>query len=131
MIPAFSRPWLFLAVGLAWFFLLLWPLLGIHADGTLTFDKSFQVWIRVAVAAAIFVGLRQLNKAGAFNYITRPLAMVRESGQSAASLIPKPVWILLALAVALAYPQFTGRYAQDVAVSVLVYVCLGLGLNVV
>ncbi|EMG36316.1 amino acid/amide ABC transporter membrane protein 2, HAAT family [Desulfocurvibacter africanus PCS] len=131
MIPAFSRPWLILAVGLAWFFLLLWPLLGIHADGTLTFDKSFQVWIRVAVAAAIFVGLRQLNKAGAFNYITRPLAKVRESGQSAAGLIPKPVWILLALAVALAYPQFTGRYAQDVAVSVLVYVCLGLGLNVV
>jgi branched-chain amino acid transport system permease protein len=29
------------------------------------------------------------------------------------------------------YPFFTGRYAQDVATNVLIYVCLGLGLNIV
>jgi ABC-type branched-subunit amino acid transport system permease subunit len=29
------------------------------------------------------------------------------------------------------FPQFTGRYAQDVATNVLIYICLGLGLNVV
>jgi branched-chain amino acid transport system permease protein len=31
---------------------------------------------------------------------------------------------------AFCYP-FTGRYAQDVATNVLIYICLGLGLNVV
>lgn len=131
MIPASSRPWLYLAVGLGWFFLLLWPLLGIKADGTLTFDKSFDVWIRVAAAAVIFVGLWQLKNAGAFKFISRPLSKVVGTGAKAAGVLPKKLWILLLLALALAYPQFTERYAQDVAVSVLVYICLGLGLNVV
>jgi len=35
------------------------------------------------------------------------------------------------LMLALLFPVFTTRYAQDVAVNVLVYVCLGLGLNIV
>ncbi len=131
MIPASSRPWLFLAVGLGWFFLLLWPLLGINADGTLAFDRSFQVWIRVAVAAVVFFGLWQLNKFGAFRFISRPMSKAAEGGLKAAGVVPKQVWIILLLALALAYPQFTERYAQDVAVSVLVYICLGLGLNVV
>ena len=125
------KPWLYLGVGLAWFFLLLWPLLGIHADGTLSFGKSFAVWIRVATAAVIFFVLWRLRQRGVFGSMSRPFSGLAEAGRRAASTVPKPVWLALVLALALAYPQFTERYAQDVAVNVLVYVCLGLGLNVV
>ena len=38
---------------------------------------------------------------------------------------------MLVAAGALAFPFVTERYAHDVAISVLVYICLGLGLNVV
>jgi len=42
-------------------------------------------------------------------------------------------WLALCLvaAHAVAFPFFTERYAHDVAISVLVYIILGLGLNVV
>jgi branched-chain amino acid transport system permease protein len=45
--------------------------------------------------------------------------------------VPNWVWIVALLAAAFCYPFFTGRYAQDVATNVLIYVCLGLGLNIV
>lgn len=125
------KPWLFLGVGLAWFFLLLWPLLGIHADGTISFDRTLSVWFRAATAAVILFGLWQLKQRGTFKFISRPVTSLVDGGKQAVSVVPKGVWIALILAFALAYPQFTGRYAQDVAVNVLVYVCLGLGLNVV
>jgi branched-chain amino acid transport system permease protein len=32
---------------------------------------------------------------------------------------------------ALSYPAVTNRYAQDIAINVLIYICLGLGLNIV
>jgi branched-chain amino acid transport system permease protein len=35
------------------------------------------------------------------------------------------------LGAALVYPQFAGRYGTDVAINVMLYICLGLGLNCV
>jgi branched-chain amino acid transport system permease protein len=37
----------------------------------------------------------------------------------------------MCFAVAFCLPFFTNRYAQDVAINVMVYICLGLGLNIV
>ena len=45
--------------------------------------------------------------------------------------MPVWLWLVVVLALALLFPVFTNRYAQDVAVNVLIYICLGLGLNVV
>ena len=50
MIQEFKKVWKPTAIGLVWFFGLLWPLLSIHADGTLTFFKAFKAWSYVAVA---------------------------------------------------------------------------------
>ncbi|MFW6236285.1 MAG: ABC transporter permease subunit, partial [Desulfovibrionales bacterium] len=47
------------------------------------------------------------------------------------TVVPNPVWILIGLGAGLVFPLLTGRYAQDVAINVLVYICLGLGLNIV
>ena len=116
---------------MAWLFLLLWPLMGIKADGTLEFETTFQVWGRIAVVCLGIAILYVLNKSGALDPITRPAGALRDSASSAFSKVPVWIWFLIGLAAALAYPQFTHRYAQDVAVNVLVYVCLGLGLNIV
>jgi branched-chain amino acid transport system permease protein len=128
---AVGRTWLYLAVGLGWFFLLLWPLLGIRADGVLEFDRTFAVWGRVAVAAVIIFGLWRLKTSGMFDAVQRPFSTSMEVCRRAGAFVPRQVWVVLILAFAMAYPQFTDRYAQDVAVNVLVYICLGLGLNVV
>ncbi len=125
------KSWLLFALALAWFYFLLWPLLDIGADGVLTFHKSFAVWIRVAVAATIAFFLFRLSKAGKLEFVYRPLRSVRAGLNTAYDAAPKWMIMVPLAALLLAYPAFTSRYAQDVAVNVLVYVCLGLGLNIV
>ena len=59
------------------------------------------------------------------------LAGLRDTVGEASAKVPTWVWIIVLLVFAFLYPLFTGRYAQDVATNVLIYICLGLGLNVV
>ena len=124
------KSWQYFGLGLAWFYLLLWPLLGIR-DGELHFKDASLVWLRVAVAATVCFALYRLGKRGALAPLLTPLAAAREAVAGALGRAPR--WMLLAplAAFALAYPMLTNRYAQDVAINVLVYICLGLGLNVV
>jgi len=125
-----SKLWFGYALAMAWFYVLLWPLLGIKADG-LEFGASFAIWSKVAVASAILLGLYQLKKVGAFGFVERPAKVVGKAAGAVAARVPTWVALALVAAVAVAFPFFTERYAHDVAISVLVYIILGLGLNVV
>jgi branched-chain amino acid transport system permease protein len=115
---------------MAWFLALLWPLLGIREEG-LAFARTFEVWLKVALGAAVGLGLWQAHQNGHLDFAAKPLGRLRDRAGSAAGRVPVGAWLTLAGAFALAYPLWTGRYGQDVAISVLIYICLGLGLNVV
>jgi len=128
--PASRKLWLGYAVAMLWFYVLLWPLLGITPEG-LEFATSFGIWSKVAVAAAIILALWQLKQCGVFGFVSRPVEALSDSLGKATGVVPTWIWLSLVLAGALAFPLLTERYAHDVAISVLVYVCLGLGLNVV
>lgn len=125
-----KKLWLACGVGLVWFLILLWPLLGIQPDG-LEFGTTFKIFGYVAVAAVFIMFFYQVKEAGHLDAVGTPLKSAQGRFQELYEKTPR--WILLGivLAVAIAYPLLTGRYAHDVAISVLIYVCLGLGLNVV
>ncbi len=129
-IPEFKKHWTSLGVGMIWLFILLWPLLGVKPEG-LEVTTTFSVWWKIAAGCSFILVLRQLNSIGAFNFITKPAGSVINGLQKASTTVPMVVWALLILAFAIAYPQFFGRYAQDVAINCMVYICLGLGLNIV
>ena len=131
MIHEFKKVWKPYTIGLLWLLGLLWPLLGIHPDGTLSFGNTFTVWLYIAVGITICLLLYILNKSGSLDAVSRPIAGFRSTVGQASATVPTWVWIVILLAAAFCYPFFTGRYAQDVATNVLIYVCLGLGLNVV
>ena len=114
-----------------WLLGLLWPLLGIHPDGTISFGKTLTVWLYILAATAICLFLYLLNKSGVLKTVTGPMNTLRENILGFSKQMPVWVWLMVALALALLFPVFTTRYAQDVAVNVLIYICLGLGLNVV
>ena len=125
-----KKLWVACAVGLVWFLILLWPMLGIKPDG-FEFAATFKVFGYVAVAAVFILFFYQVKEAGYLDPVGKPV-------KSAAGLIQRlyekaPNWLLLGavLAVAIVFPLVTGRYAHDVAISVLIYICLGLGLNIV
>jgi len=114
-----------------WLLGLLWPLLGIHPDGTLSVGKTLTVWLYIFVGTAICLFLYLLNKSGALELVTDPIAVFRENVLGLSKQMPSWVWLVVVLVLALLFPVFTTRYAQDVAVNVLIYICLGLGLNIV
>ncbi len=131
MIQEFKKVWKPYTIGLLWLLGLLWPLLGIHPDGTLSFDETFTVWLYIASGTTVCLLLYLMNKSGSLDAVSRPLAGLRDTVGQASGKVPNWVWIIALLAIAFCYPFFTGRYAQDVATNVLIYVCLGLGLNIV
>ncbi len=125
-----SKLWIGYAIAMAWFYVLLWPLLGIKAQG-LEFAASLAIWLKVAVASAVLLVLYQLKQGGAFTFLSRP---AQSAGSAISALSGRvPLWLSLSFvaACAVAFPFLTERYAHDVAISVLVYIILGLGLNIV
>ncbi len=131
MIQEFKKIWKPYAIGLAWLMGLLWPLLGIHPDGTLSFDRTFTVWGYIAAGSFICLLIHLLNRSDAIQPVGQALSRLREQAARAAQRVPTQFWVGAALVLACLYPLFTGRYAQDVATNVLIYICLGLGLNIV
>lgn len=125
-----SKLWFGYGLAMAWFYVLLWPLLGIKAQG-LEFAASFAIWAKVAVASAVLLVLFQLKQGGAFRFMEGPAETVSRAAAAVTRRVP--TWLALAFvaACAMAFPLLTERYAHDVAISVLVYIILGLGLNVV
>ena len=131
MTPASKNLWKNYAIGLIWLFGLLWPLLGIHPDGTLSIKNAMTVWLYVAGVSLIIIVVMMLRKAGLLTFATAPLSRVSGGARKAALTLPTWVWLTIALGCALIFPHLTGRYGQDVAINVLIYICLGLGLNIV
>ena len=114
-----------------WLFGLLWPLLGIHPDGTLSFANAFTVWFYIFAATFLILVAVVFHKQGWLNWISHSSAAARARIAATYSRTPQWVWIAALALLAVVFPMFTGRYEQDVAINVLVYICLGLGLNIV
>jgi branched-chain amino acid transport system permease protein len=131
MIPASKRFIKNYLIGMLWLFGLLWPLLGIHADGTLSFTDAFTVWFYIFAVTFVIVVAVLLHKQGWLNWFGHAASAVRTRIASAYTHTPQWLWIAAVALFAFVFPLFTGRYEQDVAINVLVYICLGLGLNIV
>ncbi len=131
MTPASKKLFKSYCLGLIWFFALLWPLLGIHADGTLTFKNAIMVWLYVFASSLVILAFVLLRRAGLLSFMTVPLVRATDAAGRTAKTLPGWTWVSAGLVFLLLFPQFTGRYETDVAINVLVYICLGLGLNIV
>ncbi len=131
MIQEFKKVWKPYAIGMIWLLGLLWPLLGIHPDGTLTFQKTITVWGYILAGSFVCLMIYILKGSDSLKFIANPISRVTGNIRAASTALPTWVWLVAILVFALIYPQFAGRYGTDVAISVLLYICLGLGLNVV
>ena len=107
------------------------PLIGLHAvDGAqgLGIDTRFGV---VAIGASfVFVGRLLLSGIQQFRFANpfQPLAHGAARLRPLTRLLP---WIGIGFAIALPFLPFANRYVIDVATTVLIYVMLGWGLNIV
>ena len=131
MIQEFKKVWKQYTIGMLWLLGLLWPLLGIHPDGTLTFQKTITVWSYILAGTFVCLMIYVMKAGDSLKLIAAPVSRIAGNIKTASTALPFWVWISAALIFALLYPQLAGRYGTDVAINVLLYICLGLGLNVV
>ncbi len=131
MIQEFKKVWKQYTIGMLWLLGLLWPLLGIHSDGTMTFQTTFTVWTYILAGSFVCLMIYVIKVSGSLKFIADPISRITGNLKTSSTALPTWTWLAVGLIVALIYPQFAGRYGTDVAISVLLYICLGLGLNVV
>ncbi len=125
-----KKLWMACGVGLIWFLILLWPLLGIQPEG-LEFGKTFKVFGYIAVAAVFIMFFYQIKEAGHLDAVGDPIVSAKGRFQELYEKTPRWILLSIVLGFAIVFPLVTGRYAHDVSISVLIYICLGLGLNIV
>ncbi|THB71284.1 MAG: branched-chain amino acid ABC transporter permease [Desulfobulbaceae bacterium] len=132
MIQEFRKIWKPCVIGLLWFLVLLWPMTGINSDGTLEFAKPFEIWLVVVAAAIVVMLLYSANKGGTLDGLYAPLIKLQKVISQKTAVLPNFVLIAVAVGFALLYPViFTSRPSHDLAINVLIYISLGLGLNIV
>ena len=131
MIQEFKKVWKQYTVALLWLLGLLWPMLGIHPDGTLTFRATLTVWGYILAGSFVCLIIYVMNAGGILKFVSGPVSRISTSIKKTSTTLPTWVWLVVLLVLAALYPQMAGRYGTDVAINVLLYICLGLGLNVV
>ncbi|MBF0257988.1 MAG: branched-chain amino acid ABC transporter permease [Desulfamplus sp.] len=131
MIQEFRKVWKQYAITMLWLLGLLWPLLGIHPDGTLSFEKTVTVWSYILAGTFVCLVIYIINSSGHLKIFTDPVVGTTRKFSGIAQAMPSWIWLSVLFVCAVVYPLLTGRYATDVAINVLLYICLGLGLNVV
>jgi branched-chain amino acid transport system permease protein len=117
-------------LGMAWFFLLLWPLIGIGPQG-LKFEATFKIVGLVALASILCLAVWRLNQRSALDWLTGPAGAASSAISRAVGKAPRWLSFGLLFAGAFVIPFVADRYVLDVTINVLIYVCLGLGLNIV
>ncbi len=130
MIQEFKKIWKPYAIGMLWLLGLLWPMLGIHADGTLTIHETVTVWSYILAGTAACLLIYIFKKSGHLDFAGDPVSRAVSRIKARTTTIPNWAWSLGFIVLACSYPLFADRYGTDVAINVLIYICLGLGLNV-
>ncbi len=107
---------------LIWAFILLFPMLAVD-EGQFVWDRLLKV-MGVLAAGGILVMIYQAALKG------RSLKPAMFKG-GLPFRVPKKGMIWAGIVIALIFPLITDNYAKDVAINVLIYIALGLGLNIV
>lgn len=130
MIQEFKKVWKPYTIGMLWLLGLLWPLLGIHADGTLSIHETVTVWSYILAGTAACLLIYVIKKGGYLDFVGDPVSRAVGTVKSRTAAVPNWAWSLGFVVLACFYPLFADRYGTDVAINVLIYICLGLGLNI-
>lgn len=104
---------------LVWAFILLFPMLAVE-EGEFVWDRLLNVMVVLAVAGVFVLAYRTLSE----NF---------SIGDNLAGAVKIPSRALMGagIVLVLVLPWMVDNYAKDVAINVLIYIALGLGLNIV
>ena len=110
--------------------ILILPLVG-FATTTFNASRAFTVWGLFVGVLAFGLITKGIRRSGGYVNLSDSLAPVREQIKDKLMAVPAKYYILVLLAFAVIYPMVANRYLVDVGITCLIYIVLGLGLNIV
>ena len=110
--------------------ILILPLVG-FATTTFNASRAFTVWGAFVGVLAFGLITKGIRRSGGYVNLSDSLAPARKQIKDKLTAIPAKYYILALLAFAVTYPMMANRYLVDVGITCLIYIVLGLGLNIV
>ena len=110
--------------------ILILPLVG-FATTTFNASRAFTVWGVFVGVLAFGLIAKGIRRSGGYVNISDDLAPFRKQIIDKLTAVPAKYYILALLAFAVIYPMVANRYLVDVGITCLIYIVLGLGLNIV
>lgn len=110
--------------------ILVLPLVG-FATTTFNASRAFTVWGAFVGVLAFGLGVKGIRRSGGYKNLSDTLAPTQQQIKDRLTAIPVKYYILALLAFCVLYPMVANRYLVDVGITCLIYVVLGLGLNIV
>ena len=106
------------------------PLVG-FATTTFNASRAFTVWGAFVGVLAFGLIVKGIRRSGGYQNLSDSLAPMKKQIKDRLTAIPVTYYIIALLAFCVIYPMVANRYLIDVGITCLIYVILGLGLNVV
>ena len=110
--------------------ILILPLVG-FATTTFNASRAFTVWGVFVGVLAFGLIVKGIRHSGGYVNISDDLAPFRKQIIEKLIAVPAKYYIIALLAFAVIYPMVANRYLVDVGITCLIYIVLGLGLNIV
>ena len=110
--------------------ILVLPLVG-FATTTFNASRAFTVWGAFVGVLAFGLIIKGVRHSGGYKNLSDSLAPTQQQIKDRLTAIPVKYYIIALLAFCVLYPMVANRYLIDVGITCLIYVVLGLGLNIV
>ena len=110
--------------------ILILPLVG-FATTTFNASRAFTVWGVFVGVLAFGLIVKGVRHSGSFVNFSDSMAPARQQIKDKLAAVPAKYYIIAILAFAVIYPMVANRYLVDVGITCLIYIVLGLGLNIV
>jgi len=110
--------------------ILILPLVG-FATTTFNASRAFLVWGLFVGILAFGLITKSIRHSGGYVNLSDSLAPARKQIKDKLVAVPVKYYIIALLAFCVIYPMVANRYLVDVGITCLIYVVLGLGLNIV
>jgi len=110
--------------------ILILPLVG-FATTTFNASRAFLVWGVFVAILAFGLITKSIRHSGGYVNFSDSLAPVRKQIKDKLTAVPVKYYIIAVLGFTVIYPMVANRYLVDVGITCLIYIVLGLGLNIV
>ena len=110
--------------------ILILPMVGLPTS-QFDFKRAFTVWSVVVGLLAFSLSVKTLRRTDMFKSAGVGWSSIHGSIADKLNRLPKKVYIVILLAGVAVYPMLANNYMIDVGITCLIYVLLGLGLNIV